>query len=165
MVGPLPRVHLNRHQLSAGAKKAVAAVGLDLDSTDPFDNVRARVVETVHAIDESINIIKKVGLDVAEQPVRAHIGMPCEGAALTEAPRGLLYHGYRFDRSGVVTHADIVPPTAHNSAHVEDMLRALSPGIVKADGDLTFECEKLVRAYDPCISCSVHTTVVKPGGR
>lgn len=164
MVGPLARVHLNRHQLSTGAKKAVAAVGLNLDSMDPFDNVRARVVEIVQSIDESIDILRNVDLDVAEQPVRAHIGMPCEGAALTEAPRGLLFHGYRFDKSGAVTHADIVPPTAHNSAHVEDMLRALSPGVVRAGGDLTFECEKLVRAYDPCISCSVHATVVVNGG-
>jgi coenzyme F420-reducing hydrogenase alpha subunit len=161
MVGPQPRVSVNRGQLSAGAKRAVRAVGLDLDSTDPFSNVKARVVETLQSIDESIAIIENLKLDVDEQPVSAHIGMPCEGAALTEAPRGLLYHGYRFDRSGVVTHADIVPPTAHNSANVEDMMRALSPGIVRSGGDLTFACEKLVRAYDPCISCSVHAAILE----
>ncbi len=164
MVGPLARVASNQGQLSPSAKRAVKAVGLDLNTTDPLMNIKARIVELLQAMDESLEIIQEVKLDVAEQPVRVHVGMPCEGAALTEAPRGLLYHGYRFDRSGVVTHADIVPPTAHNSAHVEDMMRALAPKVVKQGGDLSFACEKLVRAYDPCISCSVHATVVSKGG-
>ena len=159
MVGPLARVALSRKQLSTGARKAVGLVGLDPNTTDPFANIRARVVEIVQSIDESLDIIGSLKLDV-EQPVRAHIGMPCEGVALTEAPRGLLFHGYRFDRSGTVTSADIVPPTAHNSAHVEDAMRVLSSKVVGQGGDLSFECEKLVRAYDPCISCSVHAAVL-----
>ncbi len=161
MVGPLARVSLSRSQLTEGARKAVRLVGLDTDSTDPFTNIRARVVEIVLAIDESIKIIKGLKFDATQEPVKAPVGMPCEGAALTEAPRGLLYHAYRFDRSGVVTNADIVPPTSHNSGHIEDSLRALSPKVLAHGGDLGFECEKLVRAYDPCISCSVHATVVK----
>jgi len=138
-------------------------IDLNLQSTDPFMNIKARVVEILHAIEESIRIIRKLRLDVAEQPARARTGVPCSGAALTEAPRGLLYHSYTFDKSGVVTAADIVPPTAHNSAHVEDSLRAFCPKVVAAGGDLSLQCEMLIRAYDPCISCSVHAVDLSKG--
>jgi coenzyme F420-reducing hydrogenase alpha subunit len=163
MVGPLARVVLNHDQLTAGARKAMKDIELDLQSSDPFMNIKARVVEIVHAIEESIDIIKRLRLDVAEQPARGRTGVPCLGAALTEAPRGLLYHRYAFDKSGVVTAADIVPPTAHNSAHVEDSLRAFSPKVVEAGGNLSLQCEMLVRAYDPCISCSVHAAILRKG--
>jgi coenzyme F420-reducing hydrogenase alpha subunit len=164
LVGPLARVALNHTSLTPGARRALGEIGLDLYSTDPFMNVRARVVETILGIEESVRIIKGLKVDTAERPVLAQTGVPCEGAALTEAPRGLLYHSYRFDKRGVVTAADIVPPTAHSSAHVEDSLKALSPRVVAQGGDLASKCEMLVRAYDPCISCSVHAVVVKKGG-
>jgi len=160
MVGPLARVVLNHAQLTPGARKAMKDMELDLGSSDPFMNIKARVVEIVYAIEESIGIIRRLRLDVAEQPARGRTGLPCAGAALTEAPRGLLYHRYAFDKSGVITAADIVPPTAHNSAHVEDSLRAFSPKVVAGGGDLSLQCEMLVRAYDPCISCSVHAVVL-----
>ncbi len=163
MVGPLARVVLNHEQLSPGARKLIKDIDLNLQSTDPFMNIKARVVEILHAIEESIRIIRKLRLDVAEQPARARTGVPCSGAALTEAPRGLLYHSYTFDKSGVVTAADIVPPTAHNSAHVEDSLRAFCPKVVAAGGDLSLQCEMLIRAYDPCISCSVHAVDLSKG--
>lgn len=163
MVGPLARVVLNHDQLTAGARKAMKDIELDLQSSDPFMNIKARVVEIVHAIEESIEIIKRLRLDVAEQPARGRTGVPCVGAALTEAPRGLLYHKYAFDKSGVVTAADIVPPTAHNSAHVEDSLKAFSPKVVEEGGNLSLQCEMLVRAYDPCISCSVHAMILRKG--
>jgi len=163
MVGPLARVVLNHAQLTPGARKAMKDMELDVGSTDPFMNIRARVVEILYAIEESIGIIRRLRLDVAEQPARGRTGVPCAGAALTEAPRGLLYHSYAFDKSGVVTAADIVPPTAHNSAHVEDSLRAFSPKVVARGGDLTLQCEMLIRAYDPCISCSVHAVVLREG--
>jgi len=164
MVGPLARVVLNQKTLTPLARRVVGKIDLDLASTDPFMNVKARVVEIMLAIEESLNILKRVKLGIAEQPVQPHIGMPCGGAALTEAPRGLLYHEYRFDKSGLCTSADIVPPTAHNAAHVEDSLRRLAPGIAAQGGDLSLKCEMLVRAYDPCISCSVHALVLKEGG-
>ena len=163
MVGPLARVVLNHRQLTPGARRMITKIGLDLGSTDPFMNVKARVIEIIFAVEESLNIIKGLRPDVEEQPVQLNIGTPCKGTALTEAPRGLLCHSYGFNKSGVVNVADLVPPTALNSAHMEDSLRVLSPRVVAEGGDLAFRCEMLVRAYDPCISCSVHAVIVKDG--
>jgi coenzyme F420-reducing hydrogenase alpha subunit len=160
-VGPLARVNLNHQKLSPDAKKAVKELSLQLPSTNPFMHIKARVVELVYALDECMRIIDALKLDVAEQPIQPGVGVHCEGHALTEAPRGLLYHAYKFDSNGVVKKADLVPPTAHNSASIESMLCALAPEVVKKNEDLQLECEKLVRSYDPCISCSVHTTRLK----
>jgi len=161
LVGPIARVSLNNQKLTPDAKKAAKRLALDLPCFDPFANIKARVVEVVYALDESIRIIDTLRLDFSEQPVQAEIGTPCEGAALTEAPRGLLYHWYKLDRSGVVQKADIVPPTAHNSTSIEASLCALAPKLLKEGHDLTLGCEMLVRAYDPCISCSVHVARVE----
>jgi len=160
LVGPIARVSLNHQKLTPDAMKAAKRLGLDLPCHDPFANIKARVVELVYSLNESMRIIDMLRLDFSEQPIRVEVGTPCEGAALTEAPRGLLYHWYKLDRSGVVQQADIVPPTAHNSTSIEASLRALAPRLLKEGQDLTFGCEKLVRAYDPCISCSVHVTRV-----
>jgi len=161
IVGPIARVSLNHQKLTPDAMKAAKRLGLDLPCYDPFANIKARVVELVYAIDECMRIIDTLKLDFSEQPIRAEIGTPCEGVSLTEAPRGLLYHWYKLDRSGVVKQADIVPPTAHNSTSIEASLRALAPKLLKEGQDLTLGCEMLVRAYDPCISCSVHVARVE----
>jgi coenzyme F420-reducing hydrogenase alpha subunit len=161
LAGPIARVNLNYQQLTSDAKKAAGLLGLNLPCYDPFANIKARVVELVYALDESIRIIDMLRLDFSEQPISAELGTSCEAFALTEAPRGLLYHGYRLDSSGVVQKADIVPPTAHNSANIEASLRALAPKLLKRGEDLKLGFEKLLRAYDPCISCSVHVSRVK----
>lgn len=160
LVGPIARVNLNYSKLTPDAKKAAKLLELSLPCYDPFANIKARVVELVYALDETARIIDTLRLDFSEQPTRAEVGNPCEGAALTEAPRGLLYHWYKLDSSGVVQKADIVPPTAHNSTSIEASLRALAPKLLKKGQDLKLGCEKLVRAFDPCISCSVHVSKV-----
>jgi coenzyme F420-reducing hydrogenase alpha subunit len=158
LTGPIARVNLNYQKLTRDAKKAAEQLNLSLPCYNPFMNIKARVVEVVYALDEIMRTIDALRLDFSEQPVKAETGTPCEGAALTEAPRGLLYHWYKLDSSGIVQKADIVTPTAHNSANIEASLQALAPELLKKGQDLKFGCEKLIRAYDPCISCSVHVT-------
>ncbi|MFR8300774.1 MAG: nickel-dependent hydrogenase large subunit, partial [Gordonibacter urolithinfaciens] len=77
----------------------------------------------------------------------------------TEAPRGALFHDLELDAEGRVVHASIMTPTAQNVANLEADMRLLAEQLV-ADGseedEVRLEIEKLVRAYDPCLSCSVH---------
>jgi len=155
MVGPLPRVNINFEQLSANAKSVAKEIGFKPPRvTNPFDQVIARAIELVHSVDESISLIEKLPLRYEDL---GHSFRPGEGFALTEAPRGLLYHSYQINKQGLVERADIVPPTAHNVHHIEKNLSDLVQtfGDLPAD-ELTLKCEMLVRAYDPCISCSVH---------
>jgi coenzyme F420-reducing hydrogenase alpha subunit len=74
-----------------------------------------------------------------------------------EAPRGILFHRYATDAAGLITAADCVIPTNQNLANIEGDMRALVPEILhKSDAEIQLRLEMLVRAYDPCISCSTH---------
>jgi sulfhydrogenase subunit alpha len=77
------------------------------------------------------------------------------GTAVTEAPRGLLIHHYVVDEWGKVVAADIVTPTAINQRVMAAQIMA------DLANEEDHEClckvaERIVRAYDPCISCAVH---------
>ncbi|MBX6770056.1 MAG: nickel-dependent hydrogenase large subunit, partial [Actinomadura rubrobrunea] len=79
------------------------------------------------------------------------------GHGVTEAPRGLLYHRYDLDAQGRITAARIVPPTSQNQAAIEDDLRSFVAARLDLDDSaLTRACERAIRNYDPCISCSTH---------
>jgi coenzyme F420-reducing hydrogenase alpha subunit len=72
-------------------------------------------------------------------------------------PRGLLIHEYTVDDNGTITGANFIIPTNMNHNNIERDLKALVPTIVdKSQEEITLNLEMLVRAYDPCISCSTH---------
>jgi coenzyme F420-reducing hydrogenase alpha subunit len=155
LVGPLSRVNLNRNQLSPKARKALDESGIRWPCFNPYAGIIARAVELVHACEEGLQLI-----DTYKEPVPPSIEYTVrasEGCAATEAPRGLLYHRYRINEQGLVQFAKIVPPTAQNYRRMEDDLRLLIPNFLeKTDAELLASCERLVRNYDPCISCSTH---------
>lgn len=153
-VGALARVNLNFHQLSEAAKEAAREVGFEPPSHNPFHNNLAQALEVLHCEDECISIIE--GLDLKEEE-RAFAVRAGEGCAITEAPRGLLYHKYGINAKGVVEQANIVTPTAHNVFNMEKDLRELAPSLLDlSEKEATLRCEELIRSYDPCFSCSVH---------
>jgi len=79
------------------------------------------------------------------------------GVGIVEAPRGMLIHDYTFDDDARVAAANQVIPTAQNLANLQRDLEALAPGIIGLPADdVRLRLEMLVRAYDPCISCSAH---------
>ena len=155
LTGPLARYCVNSGSLSAIARQAAQAAGLGPACRNPFRSIVVRAVEVVYAIDEALRLINEYGrfepasVDV---PARAAIG---HGA--TEAPRGLLYHRYEIGDDGLIRDADIVPPTAQNQPAIEDDLRRLVAANLELDDHpLTHLCERAIRNYDPCISCSAH---------
>jgi coenzyme F420-reducing hydrogenase alpha subunit len=77
------------------------------------------------------------------------------GTALMEAPRGLLVHHYVVDEWGTVVAADIVTPTAINQRVMQKQIMADLAG---EDDPMRLQevTERIIRAYDPCISCAVH---------
>ncbi|MCL5772738.1 MAG: nickel-dependent hydrogenase large subunit, partial [Actinobacteria bacterium] len=72
-------------------------------------------------------------------------------------PRGTLYHEYEIDNNGIITKANLIIPTGQNLKNMEMDLEALIPNILdKTKEEITLAVEMLIRAYDPCISCSTH---------
>ncbi len=76
---------------------------------------------------------------------------------MVEAPRGLLIHDYTYDETARCTDANCIIPTNQNLGNLNAELQALLPEIVdQPKEEVQRQLEMLVRAYDPCISCSVH---------
>ncbi len=155
LVGPLARLNLNYDHLSALGKQVLADTGLSLPLRNPFHGIVARSVEILYAIEETLRIIDRYEPPPAPSvpvSVRAGTGMAC-----TEAPRGILYHRYRVDGDGLIREAKIVPPTSQNQRRIEEDLRAYLPGVLELSNEqAALGCEKVIRCYDPCISCAAH---------
>lgn len=158
-VGPVARFNLNYDSLCNRAKEAAEKSGIRPPVKNPFKSTIVRAIEIVQAIEEMRSILKEgVNVPPSRRPkLRQGIGV-----ALTEAPRGLLYHSYVLDRDGNVSKADIVTPTAHNSWRIERDIVELVPSAAHLDDNsLRSLLGMLVRAYDPCISCSVHAFKIR----
>jgi coenzyme F420-reducing hydrogenase alpha subunit len=120
----------------------------------------ARVVEMVHVTQQSLRLVEELLDTPTTAPLCAEVAPRAgEGVGAVEAPRGILYHRYEYDDQGRVAAADCVIPTTQNNANIHYDLRALVQQLATpemTDERLELLCSMLVRAYDPCISCSVH---------
>src|SRR5215212_8899612 len=155
LTGPLARYSLNSTSLSPIAREAAAGAGLGDTCRNPFRSIVVRAVEVVYAIEEALRIIADY-----ERPARPFVDVPARagvGHGVSEAPRGLLYHRYEIGDDGLIRAAVIVPPTSQNQGAIEgDLADLVSTHLTSNDDELTTMCEKLIRSYDPCISCSAH---------
>ena len=83
-------------------------------------------------------------------------------SARWKSPAELCLHCYETDAEGKIVNADCVIPTSQNVSSIEQDMKKLVPEILdKSDEEITLMMEMLVRAYDPCISCSTHYLDVK----
>lgn len=162
LLGPLPRVILNRSCLSPTAQRLADEIRFPADCHNPFKSIIARSLELVHAYEEALSIIKKYRPSAASRVTYAR--REGSGCAATEAPRGLLFHEYHVAPDGTISSGRIVPPTSQNQKQIEiDIAEYLGQQLKRpATRDrMAIDCERLVRTYDPCISCSTHFLKVK----
>ena len=159
MVGALARFNNNHTQLHPVAQNAAAMLGLQAPCHKPFMVTVAQLVECVHCVEDAIELIDELvtrGISHEDEQAEVEPGAG-RAAAAVEAPRGLLIHEYEYDDEGKCVYANHVIPTAQNLANLEADMRKLVPQIVDQSEDrITHALEMLVRAYDPCISCSTH---------
>jgi coenzyme F420-reducing hydrogenase alpha subunit len=157
MVGPLARINLNRDRLRERAQRLADEIGWEDMCKNPFRSIIARGLELVQVYDEALEILRNyqpIGpARITYQPFAS------SGCAASEAPRGLLYHHYEIDDEGKIKSAIIIPPTSQNQRQIESDLRGFLSQRIQthpARESLALDCERLVRTYDPCISCSTH---------
>ena len=158
MVGALARFNNSSEQLRPIAKKVAEKLGLKAPNYNPYMNTVAQIVEVAHCIENTVELIGELldkGLKTElpnQKPTRYG-----RGIGATEVPRGILFHDYTYDRNGSIVAANCVIPTGQNLANIDDDMKKLVPEIVSETKEkITHKLEMLVRAYDPCISCSVH---------
>ncbi len=165
-VGALARFNLNAEKLHPRAKEVAAEIGLMPKCLNPYMNTAAQLIECVHCLEDAISIVEHlknhsinydeeivVGLNEQRRiPVRAG-----NGVGAVEVPRGILFHNYQIDENGIITNANCIIPTNQNTGNIEYDLMQLIPEILeRKEEEITLAAEMLVRAYDPCISCSTH---------
>jgi sulfhydrogenase subunit alpha len=159
MVGSLARLTVNPGRLAGRRALAAARLDLSLPAANPMDNNKAQAVELIGDLDRALEIVERLlrdGID-DERPVNIQ-PRAATGTAITEAPRGLLIHSYTYDAEGRINSADVITPTALNAASMELHFRRAVEQCAERDDDavLRRRLEMIARAYDPCISCSVH---------
>jgi sulfhydrogenase subunit alpha len=161
MVGALARFNLNYGKLSPLAKKTAEMFDLKPVCHNPFMNNVAQLIEVVHSLEDSIKLIDELeaaGLksqpDYNKPEIKVKAG---RGVGAVEVPRGILFHDYTYNDKGYCTKANCIIPTNQNHGNIELDMKALLPKILdKPEKEIELNLEMLVRAYDPCISCSTH---------
>ena len=161
MVGALARLNLNYDKLSPLAKKTAEMFNLKPICHDPFMNNVAQLVEVVHSVEDSVRLIDELeaaGLQSQSVYNKPEIKVKAgRGIGAVEVPRGILFHDYTYNEKGVCTKANCIIPTNQNHGNIELDMKALLPKILdKTEKEIELSLEMLVRAYDPCISCSTH---------
>jgi len=162
MVGALARVNNNYEKLSPLAKEVAEDLGLETMCYNPYMNNVAQLVEVVHSIEDSMNLIDQLldrGLEEQEPNYEPDVDVKSgRGIAAVEVPRGILFHDYTYDEDGRVQKANCVIPTNQNHGNIQKDMESLVPNIIdeKDEDEIELTLEMLVRAYDPCISCSTH---------
>ncbi|WP_010479591.1 NADPH-dependent hydrogenase/sulfhydrogenase 1 subunit alpha [Thermococcus zilligii] len=156
MVGAISRLVNNSSLLYGRAKELYESHKDLLRASNPFANNLAQALELVYFTERAMDLIDEA---LAKWPVRARDEVEIKdgfGVSTTEAPRGVLVYALKVE-NGRVSYADVITPTAFNLAMMEEHVRMMAEKHYKDSPErLKLLAEMVVRAYDPCISCSVH---------
>jgi sulfhydrogenase subunit alpha len=158
MVGALARLTINGDRIGGLARTAWEQLRLAVPSNNIVANNIAQAVEMIYSVEHALKLVD----DLLEPGIQPESPVPYKvresrGAAGTEVPRGALFYSYEIDAQGRIAAADVITPTAQNLNNAEDQMRATAlQGGGAADDVLRHRFEIVARAYDPCISCSVH---------
>jgi len=159
-VGPLARINVAEH---CGAPEADSELEqfrgrFGRAPQSAFLYHYARLIEAMYALERMEALLKDP--EILSTHVRAFAGVnAARGVGIIEAPRGLLIHDYEVDAGGAMRRANLVVATGHNNlaigSGIHQVARHYVDGKKLKEGMLN-RVSALVRAYDPCLSCSTH---------
>ena len=156
LLGPLARLNLNADQLPDDTKAILHGLKTHFPSKNMFHSIIARAIEIHFILIEAEELL--VNYKYTDEPCMSFKPKKGTGYGCTEAPRGILWHRYDMDKHGCVKKAIIVPPTSQNQPRIEEDLQnsLIKFGLDNEKKDLQLHAEKVIRNYDPCISCATH---------
>lgn len=162
-VGPLARLNLVQ---TCGTPRADEALIYfrTLDSQSSFHYHYARLIEILYCFEKIDELLHTP--DILSDRVRAHAQPNNEsGIGVSEAPRGTLIHHYQIDEDGLITRANLIIATGHNNYAMDRSVFEVAKHFVKGaqlnEGMLN-RVEAVIRAFDPCLSCSTHAVGQMP---
>ena len=169
MVGSLARLNLNKDSLHANTKRDAEKYLSVFPSNNVYHNNLAQAIEILHSIDHAIEILENSNFQ-KEEPAKPG-RMTGEGVGVIEAPRGSLYYWTGIDE-GKMRYVNLIIPTAQNLINMREDVKQLVGETCKLNTSseeelaerIRKDVEKLIRAYDPCMSCASHFLKVKIDG-
>ena len=130
----------------------------DRRSGRTIDYHYARLIEILAAIERMERLLSDER--ILSPHVRAEAGVNrMEGVGVHEAPRGTLFHRYVVDENGLIEEAEFIVSTGHNNLAMNATVREIARSYIsegKVTEGILNRIEGGIRAYDPCLSCSVH---------
>jgi coenzyme F420-reducing hydrogenase alpha subunit len=154
-VGALSRLNFNKDLLNSRTKIDCVEYLKVFPSNNIYHNNLAQAIEILQCVDEALDILKTLTI-VNEKPI---VKPPQKGigVGVVEAPRGTLYHKVEVDGEGMIIDYDVIVPTAQNQINIEnDLKKYFNENLEKDEEILRLEAEKIIRAYDPCMSCATN---------
>jgi sulfhydrogenase subunit alpha len=160
-VGALARVNNLGERLKGKAGKMYKKYFNPRWKKNPLFNNAAQALEILYAFERIPEIVDKM-LKLPNPALVKYTAKEGKGIGIVEAPRGLLIHSYELS-DGLVSQADIVTPTAQNAEDIERYCYIAAQNLLDKgeENKIRDSMELIVRAFDPCISCSVHMADVK----
>jgi NAD-reducing hydrogenase large subunit len=166
-VGPLARLNLASHIPTPMAQEEFKLFR-SLNGGKPVEATLyyhyARLIEGLYALERAREILEDpeiLSTDIISHSTRL-VG---EGVGVIEAPRGTLFHHYKTDDHGMLTHVNLIVATGHNNyamnKSVEMVAKTFVDGKNITEGMLN-RVEAAIRAHDPCLSCSTHAIGAMP---
>lgn len=158
LVGSMARLNLAKDLLHDNTKKDAAAAIALFPSTNVFHNNLAQAIEILHCLDHAVDILETT--EIVPEPVIKAEPREAVGVGVIEAPRGTLYHKVVLGADGRVKEGEVIVPTGQNQINIEKHVGALVEELIKDENltkeDMQWEIEKMIRSYDPCMSCASH---------
>ncbi len=155
LVGSLARVNFNKDLLNERTKKDIEQYLSVFPSNNVYHNNLAQAIEILQCVDEAIDILKT--LKITEEKFVRKPPVAGRGVGVIEAPRGILYHMAETNDKGMITDYDVIVPTSQNQINIEnDLKKYFNENLDKDKEQLRLDAEKIIRAYDPCMSCATN---------
>ncbi|GBE19595.1 MAG TPA: Ni/Fe hydrogenase subunit alpha [Candidatus Pacearchaeota archaeon] len=160
-VGAIARINNNYDKLDSETKSLIKRLKIDIPFKNPYHNNIAQALELLHLTNRAILLIKQLKPENPKVKFKIKQGT---GVSAVEAPRGTLFHEYKINSKGIITYCNIITPTVQNLNLIEQDITTLVNHCLKqkmGNDKIVDNVEKLIRAYDPCFSCSTHFLRVK----
>jgi NAD-reducing hydrogenase large subunit len=159
-VGPLARLVCAERCGTSVADEALAAFRARWGRapSSSFHYHWARLIEIVYGLERIQQLLEDPA--ILESRVQSTAGVNrLEGVGISEAPRGTIIHHYKISSDGLMQWANLIIATGHNNLAMNRGVKQVAERFV--DGDRLEEgmlnrVEAVVRAFDPCLSCSTH---------
>lgn len=145
-VGPLARMFLS---------------GLYTNGISTMDRTIARVLEVKKIVEIMQSMLERVVLQPAQQG-KYEFPDPAKGKGLVDTTRGSLGHWVAVDDNSIINYG-IITPTSWNlspadSRGVKGVIEEALLGTYIENITNPVEIGRIVRSYDPCVSCATHIT-------